>query len=122
MKVSASAIGNASHMPSICKNCGSMNSRGIKNRAALDAKISVLKQSYKLTGVKAPSNDEIFNEAVQLLYKDKIITKELKPITNKLKIRASQTVGRASTKTPSQSPIEIARQKNLEFDKEKLAS
>jgi len=87
-----------------------------KNRAALDEKISVLWQSYKLSGAKIPSNDELFQEALLILHTQKIKQKDFKPTKTKLKLRAGQAIGRGSGKIPNATAIDEASQANKDFD------
>lgn len=91
-------------------------SKFFKNRAAVVTEMRALKFGYEKVG-KQVDIDKLFQRAITNLYPDKMKQLALKPTTDKLKARASQTVGRGSAPASTKTALERAIQANKDFDK-----
>jgi len=91
-------------------------SKFFKNRAAFVTEMKALRLGYQAVGKTADSK-ELFQKALNNLYPEKLKQLALKPTADKLKARASQTLGRGSAPAGTKTAIEAALQANKDFDK-----
>ena len=88
-----------------------------KNRAALDEEMFTIAAGYKAVNRPVPAKADLFQMALNVKFPDKVKGAVIAGAGKKLDRRASQALGRGSSKGSPATELEKAKQANSEFDK-----
>lgn len=91
-------------------------SKQFKNRAALDKEITKIIVGCRAVGDPIPAKNKLFQTALRNLHQEKLTQKDLKTTKEKLGSRATQAIGRGSSKASATTVADKVRQANSDFD------